>query len=107
MLYIDFISIILYILELYAGNGKHCGKDTDVDGWPDEELFCVGDATVGIERCRKDNCPRTPNTGQEDFDGNGQGDACQGDIDGDGVYNRHDNCPYVPNGNQVSHLFRF
>ena len=72
-----------------------------MDGWPDEELFCVGDATVGIERCRKDNCPRTPNTGQEDFDGNGQGDACQGDIDGDGVYNRHDNCPYIPNGSQV------
>ena len=78
-----------------------------MDGWPDEELFCVGDATIGIERCRKDNCPRTPNTGQEDFDGNGQGDACQRDIDGDGVYNRFDNCPYIANGNQVPHLFQF
>ena len=88
--------------DLWAGNGQYCGKDTDVDGWPDSELSCPDShSLIGSEKCRKDNCPKTPNSGQEDFDGNGIGDACENDIDGDGVVNRVDNCPYVPNGDQV------
>ena len=97
----------MILIELWAGNGKYCGKDTDVDGFPDprslpdEELFCFNPITRRKENCRKDNCPTVPNSGQEDFDNNGVGDACQDDIDGDGVYNSQDNCPYVPNGEQV------
>ena len=72
-----------------------------MDGWPDIQLLCSDISILGKDRCRKDNCPNTPNSGQEDFDGNSVGDACQDDIDGDGVYNRQDNCPYNPNGNQV------
>ena len=96
---------------MWAGNGKYCGKDTDADGWPDAELVCTppseGDnAELEInvhfqERCCKDNCPKIPNSGQEDFDGNGVGDACENDIDGDGISNRNDNCPFVPNSEQV------
>ena len=92
---------------MWAGNGKHCGKDTDVDGWPDDELVCSNPSISGYEKCHKDNCPKTPNSGQEDFDGNGVGDACENDIDGDGVSNSNDNCPYVRNGELVSTINEF
>jgi hypothetical protein len=42
-------------------------------------------------------CP----TGQEDLDEDGQGDVCDGDIDGDTIENEQDNCPINSNENQL------
>ncbi|KAG7241176.1 hypothetical protein INR49_025919 [Caranx melampygus] len=102
----------------WAGNGYLCGKDTDIDGYPDEKLKCK-DAN-----CRKDNCWLKPNVDQRnsdkdshgdacdncrmvenpdqrDTDSDGKGDACDDDMDGDGLKNFLDNCQRVQNRDQL------
>jgi len=64
--------------------------DGDSDSLPDDE----------------DNCPSNANATQADADGDGLGDACDPDIDGDGVLNvagelPYDNCPYEWNPDQI------
>uniref|UniRef100_A0A672UZP7 Cartilage oligomeric matrix protein n=1 Tax=Strigops habroptila TaxID=2489341 RepID=A0A672UZP7_STRHB len=78
----------------WAGNGYVCGKDTDIDGVPDEKQRCSD------KKCRKDNCMTVPNSGQEDADRDGIGDACDDDADGDGILNAEDNCVYTRNADQ-------
>ncbi|XP_063591723.1 cartilage oligomeric matrix protein-like [Penaeus indicus] len=78
----------------FAGQGQDCAQDTDLDGYPDTELSCSS------KYCRKDNCVNRPNSGQEDADGDGIGDACDSDADGDGLLDTSDNCPLIANPGQ-------
>lgn len=78
----------------WAGNGIVCGTDSDLDGWPDVQLNCTD------LHCKADNCPRIPNSGQEDANNNGIGDVCETDADGDGITNTRDNCPLMFNPDQ-------
>lgn len=79
----------------WAGDGKVCGPDRDLDGYPDYDLGCP-DA-----KCRKDNCVNIPNSGQEDADHDNEGDVCDPDADNDGILNSPDNCPLVHNPDQL------
>ncbi|KAM9360292.1 thrombospondin-4a isoform 2-T2 [Symphorus nematophorus] len=78
----------------WAGNGYMCGKDTDIDGYPDKKLQCRDN------NCKQDNCVFVPNSGQEDADRDGMGDSCDDDADSDGIANIDDNCWLVPNVDQ-------
>ena len=49
-----------------------------------------------------DNCDPVANADQSDIDGDGVGDACDGDPDGDGATGMADNCPQVANPTQVN-----
>ncbi len=64
-------------------NNNSAFADNDSDGISDEI----------------DNCPMVANANQTDSDGDGLGDACDSDLDGDGVDNQNDALPN--NGNET------
>jgi len=57
-----------------------------------------GDGIVDAE----DNCPDIANPNQGDFDGDKIGNACDPDLDNDGVPNGPDVCDYTPQGVPVN-----
>jgi len=63
----------------FAGNGFFCGKDSDLDNFPDEKLNC-SDLS-----CQGDNCNSIMNPAQTDTDGDGIGNECDDDQDDDGI----------------------
>ncbi len=106
------------------GIGDCCDDNEDNDGVP-RDGNCDGDfsdpCTGGQRTDCDDNCYREANPFQENVDGDGLGNACDPDIDGDFVFNDgdrsgiagdhpctggpnlncDDNCPFVPNSAQT------
>ncbi|MDQ7008035.1 MAG: thrombospondin type 3 repeat-containing protein [Acidobacteriota bacterium] len=74
-------------------------SDTEVPSvWLISPVDVDGDGLTQLP----DNCPLVFNPGQEDGDGNGIGDACDGDYDADGQIDEQDCAPADPAGGTPS-----
>jgi hypothetical protein len=76
------------------GDGHNDGSDLfplDPTKW--EQVDVDGDGVLD----ESDNCVNTPNADQADYDGDGQGDACDADDDGDGHADDDDAFPLDAN----------
>jgi hypothetical protein len=63
------LSIMILGVALMTAPAVGAGMDTDMDGYDDDQ----------------DNCSAVANAGQEDADGDGFGNLCDADLDGDCV----------------------
>jgi hypothetical protein len=87
-----------------CGTERSLPGDADGDGILDDgdesrvagDAPCRSGATTGCD----DNCPHRRNSTQRDQDGDGIGDACDSDLDGDGVPNGSDDCPRAADAKQ-------
>lgn len=85
----DLMTVYVQFMDI-AGNISASYNDTIYMDTDNDEIY---DSV--------DNCPNVKNPLQEDRNGNGIGDACDGDIDGDTIVDIRDNCPTDSNPDQL------
>ena len=94
------------------GKGDACDPDDDGDGVADPSDGCPTQAGTVSSGCpadnppdgdgdgvsdSSDNCASVSNASQANLDGDGEGDACDGDDDNDDVPDSSDGCPTQAN----------
>jgi len=89
-------QLINAVVVVISNEGADATFRTDYWSFTNEPLDGDGDRVPDM----LDNCPLVANPDQSDFDGDGRGDACDGDDDDDGVGDTLDNCPLTPNPGQ-------
>jgi len=92
------------------GKGNACDCDADSDGFPNAAALDMVGGACPDPGPSKDNCTLVANADQLDTNKDGLGDACDCDIDADGIANNNpgctnvdvpDNCRTVPNSDQA------
>ncbi len=90
--------------------GDLCDCDADGDGLDNTAMLDMAGRKCPNPGSAADNCPLVANEDQKDTDRDKIGDACDCEIDNDGVPNNNpgcphvpepDNCPTIPNAGQV------
>lgn len=97
--YISLLASTTDAVRTYAGTRDNNSAGNKVTG-----SFLVRESDTdadGISDVR-DNCRYVKNMDQQDMDGDGIGDVCDDDIDGDGVLNSNDMCEYTMVGDVVN-----